>query len=88
MLIPMRGTPISKVVTGTTGAALVVVGVAGVFLPVLPGIVLILAGLGLLGREFAWAGRMVERARRSLNAGERPRRGRSLRVSESDQDGG
>lgn len=36
------------------------IGLAGLFLPVLPGVVLIAAGLTLLARRFAWAERVVD----------------------------
>jgi uncharacterized protein len=39
------------------GWILVVLGVAGLFLPVLPGILLILAGLWILSSEYDWARR-------------------------------
>jgi uncharacterized membrane protein YbaN (DUF454 family) len=43
----------------TLGMALIAVGVMGIFLPVLPGLIPIAAGMTLLARRFAWADRMV-----------------------------
>jgi uncharacterized membrane protein YbaN (DUF454 family) len=39
------------------GWTAVVVGIAGLFLPVLPGVLLLLAGLWLLSSEYHWARR-------------------------------
>lgn len=46
------------------GVFLMVVGLAGLVLPVLPGWLLIVAGLGLLATEYTWARRVVLVARR------------------------
>ena len=46
------------------GWLLIVAGLAGVVLPILPGIPLLLAGLGLLACEYVWARRMLERVKR------------------------
>ena len=47
----------------TVGSVLVLVGVAGIFLPVLPGVIPIAAGMTLLARRFAWADRVVANIR-------------------------
>jgi hypothetical protein len=46
------------------GFALVLLGLAGLVLPVLPGWVLIIAGFAVLAREYAWARSALEFARR------------------------
>ena len=43
------------------GWLLVVLGVVGCVVPVIPGIPLLLAGLGLLAYEYVWAKRLLER---------------------------
>jgi uncharacterized membrane protein YbaN (DUF454 family) len=43
------------------GWLLVAVGVVGCVVPVIPGIPLLLAGLGLLAYEYVWAKRLLER---------------------------
>jgi hypothetical protein len=50
------------------GGLLLVGGVAGLVLPVLPGWVLIIPGLGLWSHEFAWAARLRHRVRSELVA--------------------
>lgn len=50
----------------TVGSMLVLIGVAGLFLPVLPGIIPIAAGLTLLARRFAWAERLVGNVKRRI----------------------
>ncbi|MGP4028356.1 PGPGW domain-containing protein [Actinomadura sp. 3N407] len=61
--IPRRGGPVRllrKIAVTVVGFALIVAGVAMLVLPG-PGIVAILAGLGLLGTEFPRARRISER---------------------------
>ncbi len=43
------------------GTALVAVGIAGLFLPVIPGVVLIGSGLAILGKQYGWARRALHR---------------------------
>jgi hypothetical protein len=57
------------------GFVLLIVGLAGLVLPILPGIPLIIAGLALLASEYAWARRALERARvRAMQAVNKVRR--------------
>lgn len=46
-----------------TGFALLIVGVIGLFTPILQGILTILAGLAVLSTEFEWAGRWHTKGR-------------------------
>lgn len=50
----------------STGGFLVVMGLIGLFVPVMPGWLLIIPGLALLAREFVWARRLLDRARKQL----------------------
>jgi hypothetical protein len=49
---------IIKIVTGFT---VLLIGIAGLFLPFLQGIVIIVLGLAILGTEFVWAKRLMSR---------------------------
>lgn len=66
------------------GTLLVLIGIVGIFMPILPGWLLIIPGLALLGREFIWANRL-ECALRSRFA-EARRIGRSRRSDQDDDD--
>ena len=44
-----------------SGWALILVGIAGCVLPILPGVPLILAGLALLASEYSWAQRWMDK---------------------------
>ena len=55
---------IIKIVTGFT---VVLIGIAGLFLPFLQGIVTIVVGLAILGTEFVWAKRLMRRFEDSAN---------------------
>jgi uncharacterized membrane protein YbaN (DUF454 family) len=61
-----------KVVVGVLGSTIVLLGIAGLLLPVLPGWVLIIPGLALLGTEFLWARRLLrktkEKAQQAYNS--------------------
>jgi Putative transmembrane protein (PGPGW) len=58
----LRGT--RRVVATLLGFALLCLGLAGLVLPVLPGWLLIFAGLAVLAGEYAWAHDALEVARR------------------------
>jgi len=47
--------PLRWVLVAVIGGSLVLVGLTGLVLPVIPGIPLMLAGFALLASEFAWA---------------------------------
>lgn len=49
-----------------TGWFFVVLGIAGLFLPVLPGILFILIGLLILSSEYVWAHRLLERVKQGF----------------------
>ena len=46
---------VRKIVDWVVGVSLIIVGIAGLFLPVLQGIVLIVAGFAVLSRHSKWA---------------------------------
>lgn len=58
--------PIRWVVVATVGGTLVVVGLTGLVLPVIPGIPLMLAGFALLASEFAWAEVLLNRTKNQV----------------------
>lgn len=61
-----------KIVLQMSGWALLVLGVAGLFLPFLQGILFIFAGLVILSSQYHWARRLMERVRqRYPKTGER-----------------
>ena len=80
------------------GAVLVVLGVAGLFLPVLQGVLFLAAGMYLLSREIPWVRRQFLRLRRRFpkayarwsRAKERAKRlvkGRGRRQQHTDKNG-
>jgi hypothetical protein len=56
-----RRSLIGRAVITVVGTLLVAVGVVGLFLPILPGIVLIASGLALLGKQYHWARTALDR---------------------------
>jgi tellurite resistance protein TerC len=62
-----------RLVIFITGAALVIVGVALIFLPG-PAIIVIPAGLAVLSLEFAWARRFLQHVRRRISEQQRQMR--------------
>jgi uncharacterized protein (TIGR02611 family) len=65
------------------GAILLVTGIIGLALPILPGWICIIGGLSLLGTEYAWARRMCDWAKRQAvraRDGVKNRRSRRRRI--------
>lgn len=60
------GRTLARIGTGLIGVILIVLGLAGIVLPILPGWALIIAGLLVLSREFLWARRTVSKIRGPL----------------------
>jgi len=58
--------PIRWVVAATVGGSLVIVGLAGLNLPVIPGIPLLIAGFALLASEFTWAEVILNRTKENV----------------------
>jgi hypothetical protein len=50
------------------GVIILLVGIAGLILPVLPGWALIFVGLGILATEYVWAQRLLRIAKEKANA--------------------
>lgn len=57
------------------GFTLLAVGIAGLFLPIIQGIALIVAGLLLLAREYHWARRLLDWVRRKREEPQPPSAG-------------
>jgi uncharacterized protein (TIGR02611 family) len=57
-----------RIAVTIVGVVVLLVGLAGLLLPVLPGWVLIFVGLGILATEYVWARRLLERAREMATA--------------------
>ena len=55
--------PVRWVVAATVGGTLVLVGLTGLILPVIPGIPLMIAGFALLASEFTWAEIVLNRTK-------------------------
>lgn len=58
----------SKIAVLMLGWALLLLGMVGLLLPLLPGIPFFIAGLVVLSREYEWARGLLERGRRLIPA--------------------
>jgi uncharacterized protein len=56
-------TQLKRVLLLVAGWGFILLGIAGLFLPVLQGVLFILIGLTLLSSEYGWAHRLLTRAR-------------------------
>ena len=56
-----------RIAVTIAGVAVLLVGLAGLVLPVLPGWVLIFVGLGILATEYVWAQRVLRLAKEKAN---------------------
>lgn len=63
--------PLRKTIVATIGATLVLLGIALVVLPGPFTLPLLVLGFAILGSEFAWAARALERTKRGLEASAR-----------------
>ena len=59
----MASTPLKRVLVLMVGWSFVLLGIAGLFLPILQGILFILIGLLILSTEYIWAHHLLERLR-------------------------
>ncbi len=55
--------PFRWVIAATVGGTLVVLGLTGLVLPVIPGVPLLIAGFALLASEFTWAEVLLNRTK-------------------------
>jgi hypothetical protein len=51
---------VKRIVVATLGATFALIGIAGLFLPLVPGLLFVLPGLALLAGEFVWARRLLD----------------------------
>lgn len=56
-------TRVKRIAVEIVGWAFIVLGIAGLFLPVLQGILFLLIGLFILATQYAWAARLLNRLR-------------------------
>ena len=60
----MNITPFRKLLIGILGFTMLLVGLVGLVLPLLPGWLLLIGGLAVLSTEYLWAKRLSEGARK------------------------
>lgn len=72
--------PVKRILTLVLGGTLVLVGIAGLFLPFLQGVIFLLAGLYVLSRESATAKAWLDRLKRRYPRLDRRLQEYSLRV--------
>ncbi|MBI2815709.1 MAG: PGPGW domain-containing protein [Acidobacteria bacterium] len=53
-----------RIVRIVSGFVMLFVGVAGLILPIMPGWIFVIPGLVVLGREFHWARRLLNRLKK------------------------
>jgi len=69
-----------RIAVTIAGVVVLLLGIAGLALPVLPGWLLIIAGLAILATEYVWAQRLLRRARETAaQAAAKVRPGRAKR---------
>jgi uncharacterized membrane protein YbaN (DUF454 family) len=59
--------PFRWVIAASVGGTLVLLGLTGLVLPVIPGIPLLIAGLAILATEFTWAEVLLNRTKNQVN---------------------
>ena len=61
---PTGKSPVARILRQVGGYAMLVAGVAGCVLPIIPGIPLLIGGLSLLSVDTPWAARLLETVKR------------------------
>ena len=56
-----------RIAVSVVGIALILAGLAGIVLPLLPGPLLVIAGLAVLATEYVWARRALEATKNRFN---------------------
>jgi uncharacterized membrane protein YbaN (DUF454 family) len=59
--------PFRWVIAASVGGTLVLLGLTGLVIPVIPGIPLLIAGLAILATEFTWAEVLLNRTKHHVN---------------------
>jgi uncharacterized membrane protein YbaN (DUF454 family) len=59
--------PFRWIIAASVGGTLVLLGLTGLVLPVIPGIPLLIAGLAILATEFTWAEVLLNRTKDQVN---------------------
>ena len=59
--------PFRWIIAASVGGTLVLLGLTGLVLPVIPGIPLLIAGLAILATEFTWAEVLLNRTKNQVN---------------------
>ena len=57
------GRPLKRILVLMVGWSFILLGIAGLFLPILQGILFLLIGLFILSSEYIWAHHLLERLR-------------------------
>lgn len=57
-----------RIVIAVVGSTVVLIGVVGIVAPLIPAVVVIPAGLAILGLEFAWARRLLKKLKQQAGS--------------------
>ncbi|HVP74156.1 MAG TPA: PGPGW domain-containing protein [Phycisphaerales bacterium] len=60
--------PVRRVIVGVIGGTLLLLAVAGMILPIMPGVIFLPLGLAILAVEFAWAARWLKKVRQTAQS--------------------
>jgi hypothetical protein len=59
--------PVRRAIVSVIGGTLLLMALAGMVLPIVPGVIFLPFGLAILAIEFAWAARWLKRLRKTAN---------------------
>src|SRR5688572_31081685 len=60
--------PVRRVIVGVIGGTLLLLALAGMLLPIMPGVIFLPLGLAILAVEFAWAARWLKKVKRGAQS--------------------
>jgi hypothetical protein len=67
--------PVRRAIVTVIGGTLLLLALAGMVLPIMPGVIFLPFGLAILAIEFAWAARWLKKLRKTANSVHRRVRG-------------
>jgi uncharacterized membrane protein YbaN (DUF454 family) len=73
---------LKRILVLMVGWGFILLGIAGLFLPILQGILFLLIGLGILSSEYVWAHRLLTRLRQKFPRLDRTANAASAKASE------
>jgi hypothetical protein len=78
--------PVRRVIVGVIGGTLLLLALAGMVLPIMPGVIFLPLGLAILAVEFAWAARWLKKVHQTAQTVRDRMRGAAANAAEKTEE--